>query len=143
MPLNVLRNGSLETMNEAIFNTRQYKSLLAWIDREYLELDEIPQHLGPNWEAVLNWWFYCEQLPPEDGIRTCLCNLMLYSYSSEHYVRIKKNIWDTCERIIGGEPYTIYMTAFSPEYFTLELVAMHEILNSGGELHFIPLLEKL
>lgn len=131
MHLNVFLNGSLEIMNDAIFNTLQYKALLRRINREYLELDEIPQYLGPNWETVLNWWFYYEQT----FAYKILYDKIHESYHpySETLSNIKRNISDACEIVVGNpNTHDVFMVAHYPEYFTLELIAMHEILDSGG-----------
>jgi hypothetical protein len=107
------------------------------------------KHLGPNYEAVLNFWWYLDTLSTKqlleleekymleyvqhDNRYNALVDyvegILGYSRRSNATHASRSHVWD----IIGHFP------SF-PAPVTLELIAMHTILDKGEELIFVPLL---
>jgi hypothetical protein len=96
--------------------------------------------LGPNWETVLRWWLYYESLT--DGQEREL---------SRRYEAIDDNTrnraWDlayvaTAEVISDDNMCSVYYATLYQE-LTMELIAMHLLLERGYQLTFVPLIKDL
>jgi hypothetical protein len=107
------------------------------------------KHLGPNYEAVLNFWWYLESLTAEQLLELEHKYMLEYVQHNNRYSTLadyaegilgysRRSIATNVSRshvrnIIGGFPKI-------PAPVTLELIAMHTILDKGEELIFVPLL---
>lgn len=102
-------------------------------------LDDTVQHFGPNYEAVLNFWVYIDTLT-EDQIRSIMITDSR-SYSLEDYceniVLDQYGVWRSARYFRALETADYEFSSFLG-YATLELVAMHDLLNAGHNLILIP-----
>jgi hypothetical protein len=90
--------------------------------------------LGPNWETVLNYWKYLDKLLPDDFKHNFVASPSNY----------KSKI---AEWAMGITPQQAsawaasYLTYSIHDYYgwaTVELIAMHKILEEGESLFFVP-----
>ena len=108
-------------------------------------LNDLVKHFGPNYAAVLNFWAYLDTLTGEQ-IKS-IKGVYLRSVSLEDYagkiVKHQCDVWES-SRFFGQEPHkTKFYNPSVLGYATLELVAMHDILNDGHKLNFIPRFDNL
>jgi hypothetical protein len=111
--------------------------------------DNPENYLGPNYEAVLNFWWYLETLTKEQ-----LLELEgKYSLKQMQYSNRYCEIVDHVEELLDwGRRATAASASRSlvrniigkfpsiPAPVTLELIALQTILDKGEELIFIPML---
>lgn len=102
-------------------------------------LDDTVQHFGPNYEAVLNFWVYIDTLT-EDQIRSIMTTDSR-PYSLEVYCKNivfdQYGVWYSARYFRALETSGYEFSSFLG-YATLELVAMHDLLNAGHKLILIP-----
>jgi hypothetical protein len=107
------------------------------------------KHLGPNYEAVLNFWWYLESLTAEQLLEL----EEKYVLNYDQYNRRYDALVDYVEGILGYSRRSIATYASRshvddiigrfpniPAPVTLELIALQTILDKGEELIFIPML---
>ena len=103
-------------------------------------------YLGPNWETVINFWKWLDKLPKEqlDVARDRYTEA--YHSSREEWRLAGGTAWNASKDVVGEEisnaawkatPYFVVGDA------TNELIAMHDILNQGKTLYFIPMFDGL
>ena len=107
------------------------------------------KYLGPNYASVLNFWWYLESLTREQ-----LLELQEnYDLNSGQYNMRYQVLVEYAESIVGFDNRYRAVTASRshvgdiigqfpniPAPVTLELMAMHTILDKGEELIFVPML---
>jgi len=124
----------------------------------YDVLNQPENFLGPNYEAVLNFWFWIDKLTDQQIYKLDSCH-----YSSDDYVR--QNAWNfsraAAETTVGKNnriatyasteiiPIKRYEYHDSPNGAMLcarlaayELISMHILLEQGHKLFFVPLFEQ-
>jgi hypothetical protein len=100
-------------------------------------LNEPIRHFGPNYETLLNFWYYLDSLDLPAVVRK-------FGYNdSEH------SLEPYCERIVSDQFRVWYSTtpdtciSRSPlGYSSLEIVCMHKLFENGHTLFYLPKLEK-
>ena len=110
------------------------------------------KYLGPNYEAVLNFWWYLETLTTEQILELEGNYELEYTLYNKRYPALV----DYVEGILGysRESNAVHasrshvrdiMGQFPniPAPVTLELIAMHTILGRGESLIFVPMLSNL
>jgi hypothetical protein len=121
-----------------ISNTHQ------WLSNYLKNLDILTNpepFLGPNWETVLRWWLYFESLTREQKhILRCRC------WAIDNYTRDRA--WDLAHNaaieVIGEDNRSVvFMVAPIPTTITMELIAMHLLLERGHSLTIVPLIKDL
>jgi hypothetical protein len=124
---------------------------------EYPVLNQPENFLGPNYETVLNFWWYIDTLTDQqiDKLGGCY-------YSCDEYVR--QNAWnisrDFATTTVGhsNRVATYVSTEITPptaRYYdnsnrartcaklaAYELISMHIFLEQGRKLFFVPLFEQ-
>ena len=107
------------------------------------------KYFGPNYASVLNFWWYLESLTREQ-----LLELQEnYDLNSGQYNMRYQVLVEYAESIVGFDNRYRAVTASRshvrdiigqfpniPAPVTLELMAMHTILDKGEELIFVPML---
>jgi hypothetical protein len=110
------------------------------------------KYLGPNYEAVLNFWWYLESLTTEQ-----LSELeSKYDLECMRYNREYLTLTDCADAIVGFSTRLRATEASRshvrgiigkfpniPSPVTLELIAMHTILDRGESLIFVPMFSNL
>jgi hypothetical protein len=102
-------------------------------------------YLGPNWETILNFWTYIDSLTVEQWKTVGVRYSVNHNFDKENIIEgyCRKN--RLCEDI---QYCTWYLTSklgtgshsnFVAIFVSYELFAMHDLLNDGHELYFIPL----
>ena len=104
------------------------------------------KYLGPNWETVINFWKWIDKLSDKqldvakDRYREAYDNSYGEWYAALHTALeaskdvVGENVNDAAWK---ATPYFVVGDA------TLELIAMHDILNQGKTLYFIPMFDGL
>ena len=106
-------------------------------------------YLGPNWETILNFWTYIDSLSVEQwktvGGRysaslNCDKENIITRYCKNHSPcqDIQYCTWYLPNKLGTG----IY-SKWAAIFVSYELFAMHDLLNDGHELYFIPLFSDL
>lgn len=112
---------------------------------------ELRELLGPNWETILNFWTFIDGLTTEQWNfigKSSVTSTYDYSYDSfiqraaseiaKSYFAAQLSTWKVARR------KNVEMEARDVAILvTYELIAMHEVLNQGKSLFFIPLFENL
>jgi hypothetical protein len=107
------------------------------------------KYLGPNYASVLNFWWYLESLTVKQLLELENKYMLKYSQYNYRYGALA----DYAEGILGYSRRSnvtyasrshvrdiIDQSPNIPSPVTLELIAMHTILDRGEELIFIPML---
>ena len=106
-----------------------------------------PQNfLGPNYEAVINFWWYMDSLTETQW------NEVLRRYRALDYAA-KSAAWDAAWDAAGSAAWCAagnaaeyaaeYAARYAAWYATYELIGMHTLLNGGKDLLFVPLFNDL
>ena len=94
--------------------------------------------LGPNYEAVINFWWYMDSLTETQW------NEVLRRYRALDYAA-----WDAArDAAWPAAKYAAWDAAWSAARYavgnaTYELIGMHTLLNEGKDLLFVPLFTDL
>ena len=98
------------------------------------------QFLGPNWETVLRFWLYWESLTYEQKDELYH---RWYAIDDDTDERAWGLASDAATEVIGRDNRNVvcYATTYSP--ITMELIAMHILLERGHQLTFVPLIKDL
>ena len=113
----------------------EYLKYYADVDAETI-LADIPDFLGPNHQTVLNFWTYLshQNYCPLEGV---------YFDDHESYrsvVELRKRIHKITPR---ETDYAVWgLSGMLIPAATYELIAMHEILEEGNRLIFLPHIEE-
>ena len=98
------------------------------------------EELGPNWQTVLNFWLFLENLSYEqdnvvDSRNTEMCYDKRVIVDELTYMSANNVILESVRRSI---PF------YGPRLFaTYEIIATQEILDEAGELTFLPMFDGL
>jgi hypothetical protein len=118
--------------------------------------------LGPNYEAVLNFWMLIESLTEDNWIEVVhryrtldpyadggLWAAWMAAYSAAHHViggAPGNAAWNSTRNVAitatGTGPY-LHFAWDAAGYATYELISMHILLDQGRELVFVPLFNDL
>ena len=92
-------------------------------------------YLGPNYQAVIDWWTYYDHLNNTDYRKYRTIYPINTDCVSEHLSRkiISYPIVDCIRGITDN---------FNLRFITYELIAMHELLDRNYEFPYIKLVEK-
>lgn len=106
--------------------------------------------LGPNWETIFNFWIFIENLEKEqwESIASGYYNVSDGFYNDF----IEETSERVCSRSFDAQ-FSTWIVANDKKvngnarllaiFVTYELIAMHEILNSGRSIIYLPLFENL
>jgi hypothetical protein len=110
------------------------------------------KYLGPNYASVLNFWWYLESLTAEQLLELEKKYMLEYAQHNNRY----NALVDYVEGILGYSRRNNATHASRshvrdiigrfpdiPAPVTLELIAMHTILDRGESLMFVPLISDL
>jgi hypothetical protein len=98
------------------------------------------EELGPNWQTVLNFWIFLENLTEEQ--------YAVASYRNEEMRYVKRRIVDeltfrSANNLIS-ESVRLAIPLYGIQLFaTYEIIATQEILDEAGELTFLLMFDKL
>ena len=94
--------------------------------------------LGPNWEDVINFWFYVDTLNQGEIIKTNGRYWALNVVMRESAVRAAR---DSAEEVVGWKVRSAaWFAAWGVfGYVTYELIASHKLLEQGKSPTFLPL----
>jgi hypothetical protein len=104
--------------------------------------------LGPNWEDVINFWFYIDTLSEEEKR-----NINKSYGSLDHIVRSPSYVaaHDAAKEVVGKRVKIVSYNCASKQfdeillywpvigYATWELIGSHKLLEQGKPLTFLPL----
>jgi len=94
--------------------------------------------LGPNWETVLNYWKYLDKLLPDDFKHNFVASPSNYTSKIAAWAKDitprQANAW--------AASYETYSIRDYYGWATVELIAMHKIIEEGEPLFFVPQLFK-
>ncbi len=94
--------------------------------------------LGPNWETVLRWWLYWESLTDEQK------RVLQWRGDDNTGDRAWDLAHNAAIEVIGEDNRNaVFIAAPSPTSITMELIAMHLLLERGHQLTFVPLVNNL
>lgn len=114
---------------------------------EYLSSNvlEHPQlFLGPNYETVLNFWWHLESFLPEDFKSRNVVTIPNYTGHIMHVAR--KYSTNQADAWAATNDFVLKKTGTNCVQYgwaTVELIAMHEILEEYESLHIVPKLLEL
>ena len=102
-------------------------------------------YLGPNWETVINFWKRIDKLSEEqldvaiDRYRKAGNN------SPEEWIAATIIAQEASKDVVGEEVRNAawVATTYAVCYATLELIAMHKLLEEGKSPYFIPMFDNL
>ena len=112
-------------------------------------IDDPLSYLGPNWETILNFWTYIDSLTIEKwktvgGRYNASLNydkeIIIAGYCKNHRPceDIQYCTWYLTSKLGTGSHSNCVAI-----FVSYELFAMHDLLNDGHELYFIPLFSDL
>ena len=110
------------------------------MQREYLsdKIDDHPeQHLGPNYETVLDYWWYLESLSEIAKI-DYRDNSATKPSGYNHFIIAQANLLATKQ---AEAWYATQLSLNIGEWYgwvTVELICMHRILDEGKSLFYLP-----
>lgn len=103
------------------------------------------KYLGPNYQAILNFWLFLDNYSSQD-IRERVAGDSDIPFATSYIQLIKQK----AEIITNNHRYRVYQASHETHgdlrivgLATWELVSMHELLQEGHELQFIPLFQNL
>lgn len=120
-----------------------FKEMTRITNPEFFEL------LGPNWKTILNFWTFIDRLTIEQWNRILFNN---FEGNYDYNVFITAEAGAITEKTFAIQHSTWYVAYVInaninvrnvARYVSYELVAMHEILNAGRTLIYLPLFENL
>jgi hypothetical protein len=116
-------------------------------------LDHTEKYLGPNWEAVINFWLYFDTLT-EEQLEVVIERY--YMLNVEELRIIENKVWsvlnaarDTTKHAyeaIGFALHSVssfYCAKVAVAYATLELIGLEKLLDQGYQPVFFPMLLNL
>jgi Na+-transporting NADH:ubiquinone oxidoreductase subunit NqrB len=98
------------------------------------------EELGPNWQTVLNFWLFLDNLSAEQIIAVRSRNDKMW-YTKRKIVD-KLTIRSTNKVISESVRPSIHLWGASL-FATFEIIAAQEILDEAGELTFLPMFDGL
>ena len=102
-------------------------------------------YLGPNWETVINFWKWVDKLS-EAQLKVAIDRCVeAYGNSYEEWITARDTARTSSKDVVGVKvSYAAWRgPSYAKRYATLELIAMHDILNQGKTLYFIPMFDNL
>jgi hypothetical protein len=106
-------------------------------------LDNPQSYLGPNWEAVINFWLYLDTLSKEQ-LKFIGENFesWIYEGSNEDYEESKSTaVFTTGYTYHAGTAvyWSVYCGNSATECATYELIGLQKLLEQGHQPVFFPL----
>ncbi len=101
------------------------------------------KYLGPNYRTVLNFWYYIDNLTEE---RRGVVNSRYWDIPEDARFAALASARKAAIDVVGGlNRSAAYMVShgFAAPYATYELIAMHNLLEQGKTLTFVPLFDSL
>ena len=106
--------------------------------------------LGPNYETVLNFWWFLDSLTKDNWKEVASRHYALDSaarYAAWSAARYAAGVaaWDAAWSAAGVAAWDAARDAawVAAGYATYELMGMHTLLNDGKDLLFVPLFDDL
>jgi hypothetical protein len=110
-----------------------------------LVLSNPQNYLGPNWEALINFWLYLDTLRDDQllAVRRHCCDL-----SDEEWSIALDIAWDAAKNTVGSETvdeatsavhYILSSKSAPASYATYELIGLGRLLDQGYKPVFFPL----
>jgi hypothetical protein len=100
--------------------------------------------LGPNWEDVINFWFYIDTLTKDEREKMGVCYWHLdHATLDSAYNASRCAATEVVERVVANKAWgAIYDVSdwYIFGYVTYELIAQHKLLEQDKPLTFLPLL---
>ena len=102
-------------------------------------------YLGPNWETVINFWKWLDKLSDKQLKVASDRFTEAWNNSYDEWRAARGTSWEASKDVVGREVRnaTWDATNYAVAHATLELIAMHDILNQGKTLYFIPMFDGL
>jgi hypothetical protein len=134
-----------------------YSPIHIKISKTYPDVLEEPEkYLGPNYETILNFWWFVDGLNCEQArILGTAYRETIYEIRSQSYKHINEHVEtkeyqfadDIWNNVIGAcedKDFSLYDEfEFLMGWITLELMVMHELLDKGLPLLFVQMLKDL
>jgi len=117
-----------------------YSKIHQILQREFLsdKIDVLPEiYLGPNYETVLNFWWYLESLSEIAKIDYC-GNSATKSFGYNRFIIDQANLLATKQ---AEAWYATQIALKIGEWYgwvTVELICMHRILGEGKSPFYLP-----
>ena len=98
------------------------------------------EELGPNWQTVLNFWIFLENLTEEQ------CNVVDSRNDEMRYdkrVTVDELTYRSANNVISESVRQAIPFYGSSLFATYEIIATQEILDEAGELTFLLMFDEL
>jgi hypothetical protein len=113
-------------------------------NRYYFDVLNHPgDYLGPNWEAVIDFWLYLDTLSVN---QLRVVHNRYWGLSSNEWVAASLKIWTVaestinCAHVARNAVYrNVCYAQHAAEYTTLELIGLDKLLAEGHQPIFFPM----
>ena len=113
-----------------------------------LFISDPEKELGPNYETVLNFWLFLETLSADqisiiaEKYKKCeRVNGLHMDHTCKQVEKVILNEKELWFRIYGSIYFTEIDSKIAITWATHELIAMHEFIANGEQIHIIPLFD--